>query len=254
MSIKATYGGTTANNVTALPFKNKNGVTVGTVQLSEVGTIPTPTATKDITSNGNGIPVSEYAYVNVNVPTGGATPQYQEKTVTSNGTVTPDSGYDALSRVIVNVPTTGETDSNVYEFDIVLSEDYTSTTQSNIGDLPTDAKNALIQKMTDILGSPMSNSDGELFVKEEVTYSGSGAGMLKSTGAILFYKNTSGRIQNQGNQAAFGNGTYISTSHSFFPSVFCTDVGGYNPTISCRCNASTWLTYYAGTYHFKISF
>lgn len=56
-----------------------------------------PSGTKSITSNGTS-DVKSYASVNVNV-----TPKLQSKTVTSNGTVTPDSGYDGLSKVTVNV-------------------------------------------------------------------------------------------------------------------------------------------------------
>lgn len=90
------------HTITELKLKASDGSEV-TKQLTEEGTIPTPTGTKQITTNGNGIDVTNYAAVDVNVQGGGDTPTYQEKTITANGTYTPDSGYDAMSKVIVNV-------------------------------------------------------------------------------------------------------------------------------------------------------
>lgn len=62
-----------------------------------------PQGTKSISENGTGIDVASYASVDVSVPSG--TPSLQTKTVsptTSQQTVLPDSGYDALEEVIVN--------------------------------------------------------------------------------------------------------------------------------------------------------
>ena len=61
-----------------------------------------PIGTLDVTENGTH-DVSEYAEVNVNVPS--KEPILQEKTTTENGEVTPDEGCDGLSKVIVDVPT-----------------------------------------------------------------------------------------------------------------------------------------------------
>ena len=60
---------------------------------------------KTITQNGTYDPTDDnadgYSSVTVNVPS--SQPNLQSKTVTENGTVLPDTGYDGLSSVIVNV-------------------------------------------------------------------------------------------------------------------------------------------------------
>lgn len=64
--------------------------------VAQTGTTITQNGTYDTTENDE---------VTVNVSGGGAV--LQSKTVVRNGTVTPDAGYDGLSRVVVNVPSTG---------------------------------------------------------------------------------------------------------------------------------------------------
>lgn len=64
--------------------------------------------TKSISANGTGIDVTNYASVDVSVPSGGATLQSKSKSYTpsetaQSETVTPDTGYDGLSSVAVSV-------------------------------------------------------------------------------------------------------------------------------------------------------
>lgn len=73
--------------------KSGNAVSVSAAELVS--------GTKDIDANGTGIDVTNYQKVNVNVPT--PAPNLQNKTVTSNGQVTADAGYDGLGTVTVNV-------------------------------------------------------------------------------------------------------------------------------------------------------
>lgn len=122
------------HTITELKLKASDGSEV-VKQLTEEGTIPTPTDPISITANGT-YDVTDKASAVVNVPApeinlqnktatangevtadegydglgvvtvavSGDTPTYQEKTATANGVVLPDEGYDALSKVTVNVP------------------------------------------------------------------------------------------------------------------------------------------------------
>ena len=74
-----------------------NKVTVNAIQTEE----------KTVTENGEVTPTSGnfLSKVTVNVPE--TEPILQEKTATANGDVTPDEGYDGLSKVVVNVASSG---------------------------------------------------------------------------------------------------------------------------------------------------
>ena len=74
-----------------------NQVTVGAIQTEE----------KTVTENGEVTPTQGKFLTKVTVDVEAHEPVLQEKTATENGEVVPDDGYDGLSKVTVNVATSG---------------------------------------------------------------------------------------------------------------------------------------------------
>jgi hypothetical protein len=91
------------NEISTVTLQTTEG---GTATFKDVDEIVIPSGTKQVTENGT-YDISEFANVNVKVSSGDVSPTYQEKTITSNGTYMPDSGFDAFNKVVVNVPTGG---------------------------------------------------------------------------------------------------------------------------------------------------
>lgn len=94
--------------------------------LSSVNISAIETEQKTITQNGDFLPSTGkfFSKVTVNVPS--TTPNLQEKTATSNGEVTPDEGYDGLSKVTVAVEALA-LDGNAQPSDVVAGKTFYNT-------------------------------------------------------------------------------------------------------------------------------
>ena len=95
-AIREKLGGSARYTVAQMPAAIRSIIGGGSATL----------ITKNISANGEYTAVNDSAdgYSKVVVAVPASSPTLQSKTATENGTVTPDSGYDGLSQVAVNVP------------------------------------------------------------------------------------------------------------------------------------------------------
>ena len=104
----ATKGTVSSHSITVTPsVTNTTGYITGSTKTGTAVTVAASelvSGTKSITANGTGIDVTNYASVDVAVPS--AAPNLQAKTnidpSTSSQTIEPDTGYDGLSSVQIN--------------------------------------------------------------------------------------------------------------------------------------------------------
>lgn len=108
----ATKGAVSNHSVSVTPsVTNTTGYITGSTINGTAVTVSASelvSGTKSISANGTGIDVTEYAAVDVAVPSGGAqlttlTYRYSPITQTSTDTITPPQGYDGLSEVDLEI-------------------------------------------------------------------------------------------------------------------------------------------------------
>ena len=141
----ATKGTVSNNSVTVTPsVTNTNGFISGGTRNGTAVSVSASelvSGTKSITENGTGIDVTNYAAVNVAVPTGSAT--LITKNITANGTYTASSdNADGYSSVTVNVSGGGtsveEKQINFIDYDGTILHSYTPVEWANVASLPSN--------------------------------------------------------------------------------------------------------------------
>ena len=220
------------------------GVIITDTTDTHGGTIRTLTGTtisgtKSITSNGTGIDVASYAYVNVAVPT---SVSLQAKTnispTTSSQTISPDNGYDGLSSVQINAMPSGTAGTptaskgTVSNHQVSVTPSVTNTTGYITGSTKT--------------GTAVTVSASELVSGSETKTAN---GTYDVTNLASLVVNVSGSSKNvQCNQSTSRT---TSTSLTSLNSFTCSTAGKYDVYWSCMRSSTsgTWSSqlYIGGT-------
>lgn len=198
-----TKGATTITPSSASQIAVNSGVyTTGKITVSAV-----PTETKKITANGTYSPSAGKYFSSVEVAIAGDTPTYQSKTIspsTSVQTVTADSGYDALSDVIVNAiqtETKSVTSNGTYK---PTSGKYFSSVTVNV---PSETFNTQTKTVTPTESTQTVSPDNGYNGLSSVTIN-----PISSTyiGSAVPTKGATTITPNSNSQTAISSGTYAT--------------------------------------------
>lgn len=177
---------TTTGKIITPSSTSQIAVAADTYVKGQISVAPVPTETKTITANGTYTPSAGKYFSEVKVSITGNTPTYQTKTITpttTKQTINPDSGYDALSSVIVNAiqtETKSITSNGTYT---PTSGKYFSNISVNVPSSGIDTSDATATA-TDIASGKTAYVNGELITGSIQETSNDGNLYALGTGTI----------------------------------------------------------------------
>ena len=183
-----------------------------------------PSGTKAISSNGTH-DVAEYESALVDVE-----PRLQEKTASANGEVTPDSGYDGLSKVTVNInnsPVLQErsVEPKKYEQSVTPESGYDGLSKVNVGAIQTETKTATptkdVQSIMPTSGKYLEEVTvnaipSEYIVTEDAT--ATAGDILNGKTAYVDGKKVTGSIASKSASDLTASGALVSVPSGYYPS------------------------------------
>ena len=201
-AISPTYVGsgvpTQGPNVLTPSDATQIAIPADTYASGEISVSPVPSETLDVTANGQYTPSNGkwFSAVSVNVPAQSFVTQ--SKTVsptTSNQTITPDSGYDGLSKVIINA-VTSSIDPDIQASNIKKGVEILGVTGTYEAPIPVTQSKTISPTTSQQIITPDDGYDGlfQVTVNAMPTGAISAPSINTSTGVVTSSVSTSGYI------------------------------------------------------------